>query len=74
MTRKEWMEANLPQQVRDDVCGGVIGCPSAYPKLEKEDYSIPRMLECEIENYSANLTLSERCAKCWNREMEVPKK
>jgi hypothetical protein len=27
MTRKEWMEKNLPKWINENADGGVIGCP-----------------------------------------------
>lgn len=40
MTRKEWIEKNLPAYVNDRADGGVIGCPRSYRELVRMDPSV----------------------------------
>lgn len=40
MTRKEWIEKNLPAYVNDRADGGVIGCPRSYRELTEIDPSV----------------------------------
>ena len=40
MTRKEWVEQNLPAYVSNKARGGVIGCPNWYRELTRMDPGI----------------------------------
>lgn len=62
MTRKEWMEKNLPAYVNNYAVGGVIGCPRSYHELIRIDPSV--LTSCKKNN---GLT----CTECWNMELNV---
>ena len=68
MTRKEWMKEHYPEAVRDDLAGGVLGCPCDYSLLLLIDKSIPIRRQCLYPGEEC--TLSEKCTKCWNQEIE----
>lgn len=68
MTRKEWMEEHYPLAVRDDLAGGVLGCPYDYFPLPLIDESIPKTKQCLYPTKEDKIP--ETCTKCWNQEIE----
>lgn len=48
MTRKEWIEKNLPAYVNYNAGGGVIGCPrslfESFRKIGPSKRSIPKLI------------------------------
>lgn len=69
MTRKEWMKEHYPEAVRDDLAGGVLGCPCDYSLLLLIDKSIPITRQCLYPSKECN-KIRETCTKCWNHEIE----
>lgn len=67
MTRKEWMEKNLPSYVKDYADGGVIGCPTTYNELVRIDPSVRTNKPCKGCH---NMT-SFVCELCWNTKLNV---
>lgn len=67
MTRKEWIEKNLPAFVNYDADGGVIGCPTSYHELVRID---PGVLNKPCEKRH-DLNESEMCELCWNMELNI---
>ena len=67
MTRKEWIEKNLPAYVSNKAHGGVIGCPSWYHELVRID---PGVLNKLCEN-RPDLTAFKVCEECWNMALNV---
>lgn len=68
MTRKEWVEKNLPAYVSNKACGGVIGCPNWYRELTRMDPSVltnKTCIKCPRDE-SSNV-----CKECWNMELNV---
>lgn len=59
MTRKEWIEKNLPDQVFARVGGGVMGCPGNYLDLVDIDPSVARLRSPECG-------MDPDCTTCWN--------
>lgn len=47
MTRKEWIEKNLPAYINDRADGGVIGCPRTYRELVRIDPSVLTNKPCK---------------------------
>ena len=68
MTRKEWIEKNLPAYIDDRADGGVIGCPNWYHELTRMDSSILLNWPCKGCH---EMTPSEMCELCWNMELNV---
>ena len=68
MTRKEWIEKNLPAYVSNKARGGVIGCPSWYHELARLDPNVLTNKPCENRH---DLNASEMCELCWNMELNV---
>lgn len=68
MTRKEWMEKNLPEFVNYDADGGVIGCPDWYRELARMDPSILVDWPCKTCHEESPLHM---CEECWNMELNV---
>ena len=67
MTRKEWMEKNLPAYINDHANGGVIGCPTSYRELIKIDPGVLTNKPCKgCHEMSAFV-----CGLCWNIELNV---
>lgn len=62
MTRKEWIEKNLPAYINRNAGGGVIGCPRTYRELARIDPSV--LMSCKKNN---GIT----CTECWNTELNV---
>ncbi len=67
MTRKEWVEKNLPAYIDDHADCGVIGCPSRYSELRRIDPSVLTNRPCkgrhEVTRFMCNL--------CWDTELNV---
>lgn len=61
MTRKEWMEKNLPAYIDSNAGGGVIGCPRTYRELTRIDPSV--LISCKNKGIT--------CTKCWNMDLNV---
>lgn len=61
MTRKEWMEKNLPAYIDSNAGGGVIGCPRTYRELARIDPSV--LISCKNKGIT--------CTKCWNMDLNV---
>ena len=74
MTRKEWIEKNLPAYVNDRADGGVIGCPAHYKKLVDADKSITSGKAYGACIMKPGQLTNEVCAKCWNQEIPGTKK
>lgn len=62
MTRKEWIEKNLPAYINRNAGGGVLGCPRTYRELARIDPSV--LMSCKKNN---GIT----CTECWNTELNV---
>ena len=62
MTRKEWIEKNLPEYINNNAGGGVVGCPRSYRELTRID---PGVLMCNCKNKGIT------CTECWNMELNV---
>ena len=67
MTRKEWIEKNLPAYVSNKAHGGVLYCPSWYHELVRID---PGVLNKLCEN-RPDLTEFKVCEECWNTELNI---
>ena len=67
MTRKEWVEQNLPAYVSNKARGGVLCCPSWYHELVRIDPGVLNNL-CEKR---PDLNVFEMCEACWNMELNV---
>jgi hypothetical protein len=63
VTRKEWIEKNLPAYIDSNAGGGVVGCPSTYHKLVRIDPSV--LAGCKKNN---GITT---CTECWNMKLNV---
>ena len=59
MTRKEWIEKNLPAYIDHNAGGGVIGCPRTYRELARIDPSV--LISCKKNN-----GITTTCTECWN--------
>lgn len=67
MTRKEWIEKNLPAYINKNADGGVIGCPSSYLELKRIDPSVLTNKPCK----GCHELTSFECELCWNMELNV---
>ncbi len=67
MTRKEWMEKNLPAYIDDRSDGGVISCPRSYRELIRIDPSVLTNEPCEGYREVTPFV----CELCWNQELNV---
>ena len=67
MTRKEWVEKNLPAYVNNKAHGGVLCCPSWYHELVRIDPSVLNK-PCEKR---PDLNAFKVCEECWNMELNV---
>lgn len=68
MTRKEWIEKNLPVYINENADGGVIGCPSWYRELTRMDPDVltnKTCIKCPRDE-SFNV-----CKECWNTELNI---
>ena len=68
MTRKEWIEKNLPAYVSNKARGGVIGCPNWYRELTRMDPGILVDWPCKTCHEESPLHM---CEECWNQELNV---
>lgn len=68
MTRKEWIEKNLPAYVNDRADGGVIGCPRSYRELTEIDPSVLTNNPCKGCHALSSFDV---CTECWNTELNV---
>lgn len=68
MTRKEWMEKNLPAYVNYNAGGGVIGCPTSYHELVRMDPSVLTNKTCRKRRGDDSFDV---CEECWNMELNV---
>lgn len=68
MTRKEWIEKNLPAWINENADGGVIGCPNWYRELTRMDPSILVDWPCKTCHEESPLHM---CEECWNQELNV---
>lgn len=68
MTRKEWIEKNLPAYISDRADGGVIGCPRSYRELTEIDPSVLTNNPCKGCH---ELSSFHVCEGCWNQELNV---
>ena len=68
MTRKEWIEKNLPAYVSNKARGGVIGCPNWYRELTRMDPGILVNWPCKTCHEESPLHM---CEECWNQELNV---
>lgn len=67
MTRKEWIEKNLPAYINDHADGGVIGCPTSYNELVRIDPSVCTNKPCKGCRDMTPFV----CELCWNIELNV---
>lgn len=70
MTRKEWMEKNLPAYINNNAGGGVIGCPRSYRELIRIDPSVCINKTCKKRRGDDSFDI---CKECWNMELNVKK-
>lgn len=68
MTRKEWIEKNLPAYVNYNAGGGVIGCPRSYRELVKIDPGVLTIKTCKKRRGDESFDV---CEECWNMELNV---
>ena len=68
MTRKEWIEKNLPAYINDRADGGVIGCPRSYRELVRMDPSVLTDNPCKGCHALSSFDV---CTECWNQELNV---
>lgn len=62
MTRKEWIEKNLPAYVNGVICGPVRGCPAMFKDLVALDPSCNALCIGQPSCKDNGLT----CTECWN--------
>jgi hypothetical protein len=67
MTRKEWIEKNLPSYINDHADGGVIGCPTSYNELVRIDPSVRTNKPCKGCHDMTPFV----CELCWNTKLNV---
>ena len=67
MTRKEWIEKNLPAYIDDRADGGVIGCPNWYHELTRMDSSILLNWPCKGCHEMTPFV----CELCWNTKLNI---
>ena len=68
MTRKEWVEKNLPAYVSNKAHGGVIGCPNWYRELTRMDPSVLTNKTCIKRPRDEPFNV---CKECWNTELNI---
>lgn len=71
MTRKEWIEKNLPAYINENADGGVIGCPRSYRELVRIDPSVLTNNPCKGCHALSSFHV---CTECWNQEIPGTKK
>ena len=67
MTRKEWIEKNLPAYINENADGGVIGCPTSYNELVRIDPSVCANKPCKGCHDMTPFV----CELCWNTKLNV---
>jgi hypothetical protein len=67
VTRKEWIEKNLPAYIDDRADGGVIGCPNWYHELTRMDSSILLNWPCKGCHEMTPFV----CELCWNTKLNI---
>lgn len=67
MTRKEWIEKNLPAYINENADGGVIGCPTSYNELVRIDPSVCTNKPCKGCHDMTPFV----CELCWNTKLNV---
>lgn len=56
MTRREYVKKHYPLRLRDDACGGVLGCPG----------------DTHIENRKNNCYHDfQKCGECWDKPVLI---
>lgn len=68
MTRKEWVEKNLPAWINENADGGVIGCPNWYRELTRMDPSVLTNKTCIKRPRDESFNV---CKECWNMELNL---
>lgn len=68
MTRKEWIEKNLPAYINENADGGVIGCPNWYRELARIDPSVLTNKTCIKRPRDESFNV---CKECWNMELNI---
>lgn len=68
MTRKEWVEKNLPAYINRNAGGGVVGCPRSYHELARIDPSVLTNKTCRKRPGDESFDV---CKECWNIELNV---
>lgn len=68
MTRKEWVEKNLPAYINRNAGGGVVGCPRSYHELARIDPSVLTNKTCRKRPGDESFDV---CKECWNMELNV---
>lgn len=68
MTRKEWIEKNLPAWINENADGGVIGCPNWYRELARIDPSVLTNKTCIKRPRDESFNI---CKECWNMELNL---
>ena len=71
MTRKEWIEKNLPEYINENADGGVLCCPSWYHELVRIDPGVLTNNPCEGCH---ELSSFHVCEECWNMELNLKRK
>ena len=70
MTRKEWIEKNLPAYVNGVICGPIRGCPAMFKDLVALDPSCNALRIGQPCCKDNGLT----CTECWDQEIPGTKK
>lgn len=68
MTRKEWIEKNLPAYINKNAAGGVLGCPKGYHELSRIDPSVFTNKTCIKRRGDESFDV---CEECWNMELNA---
>lgn len=68
MTRKEWVEKNLPAWINENADSGVIGCPNWYRELARIDPSVLTNKTCIKRPRDESFNV---CKECWNMELNI---
>ena len=67
MTRKEWIEKNLPAYINENADGGVIGCPTSYNELVRIDPGVLTNKPCKGCHEMTPFV----CELCWNMKLNL---
>lgn len=68
MTRKEWIEKNLPAYINRNAGGGVVGCPRTYYDLARIDPSVLTDNPCKGCHALSSFHV---CESYWNQELNI---